>query len=228
MINIAIDGPAGAGKSTVARAVAKELNILYLDTGAMYRAVGLKAVRMGIDPNDAKSVIPMLDTTHISVENRHGTQHTFLDGEDVSGLIRTQQISKAASDISAIKETREMLVREQQAIAKVNHLVMEGRDIGSCVLAGSPCKFYVTASSTVRAERRLKELVAAGKDEGKNLETLKAEIEQRDYADSHRAVWPLIQTEDALLIDTTDMTVEQAVAAVIGRVKQVYSLKGEK
>ena len=185
-INVAIDGPAGAGKSTVAKAAAKELGILYLDTGAMYRAVALKAIRLGINPNDAERVRPMLKDTHISVENDGGAQRTLLDGEDVSGLIRTQQVSKGASDIGVILEVRQMLVREQQRIAQNTDLVMEGRDIGSCVIPASPCKFYITASSDERAARRLKELRASGRDEGKTLEQLKAEIEARDYTDSHR------------------------------------------
>ena len=137
-INVAIDGPAGAGKSTVAKAAAKELGILYLDTGAMYRAVALKAIRLGINPNDAERVRPMLKDTHISVENDGGAQRTLLDGEDVSGLIRTQQVSKGASDIGVILEVRQMLVREQQKIAENTDLVMEGRDIGSCVIPPLP------------------------------------------------------------------------------------------
>ena len=221
-INVAIDGPAGAGKSTVAKAAAKELGILYLDTGAMYRAVALKAIRLGIDPNDAERVRPMLKDTHISVENDGGVQRTLLDGEDVSGLIRTQQVSKGASDIGVILEVRQMLVREQQKIAENTDLVMEGRDIGSCVIPASPCKFFVTASSDERAARRLKELSANGKDEGKTLEQLKAEIEARDYTDSHRQFAPLTMVSDAILVDTTDMTIEQAVKTVTDRVKAVY------
>lgn len=222
-INVAIDGPAGAGKSTVAKAAAKELGILYLDTGAMYRAVALKAIRLGIDPNDAERVRPMLKDTHISVENDCGAQRTLLDGEDVSGLIRTQQVSKGASDIGIIPEVRLMLVHEQQRIAENTDLVMEGRDIGSYVIPASPCKFYITASSGERAARRLKELRASGRDEGKTLEQLKAEIEARDYTDSHRDFAPLTMVSDAVLVDTTDMTIEQAVKAVTDRVRAVYS-----
>ena len=226
-INVAIDGPAGAGKSTVAKAVAKELGILYLDTGAMYRAVALKAIRLGIDPGDAERVRPMLKDTHISVENNGGTQKTLLDGEDVSGLIRTQQVSKGASDIGVIPEVRLMLVREQQKIAEGTDLVMEGRDIGSYVMPASPCKFYITASSTERAKRRLKELVAAGRDEGKTLDQLKEEIEARDYTDSHREFAPLTRVSDAVFVDSTDMTIDETVNAVIDRVKQVYYNKAE-
>lgn len=227
-INIAIDGPAGAGKSTVAKAVAKALNILYLDTGAMYRAVALKAIRQGIDPNDAERVKPMLKTTRISVKNEAGVQHTLLDGEDVSAFIRTQEVSKGASDIGVIPEVRLMLVHEQQRIAAGTDLVMEGRDIGSYVILDSPCKFFITASSLERAKRRLKQLQESGKDEGRSIERLKQEIESRDYTDAHRAFAPLIQTEDAVLIDTTDMTIDQAVEAVIKSVQKVYSIGGER
>ena len=227
-INIAIDGPAGAGKSTVAKAVAKALNILYLDTGAMYRAVALKAIRQGIDPNDAERVKPMLKTTRISVKNEAGVQHTLLDGEDVSAFIRTQEVSKGASDIGVIPEVRLMLVHEQQRIAAGTDLVMEGRDIGSYVIPDSPCKFFITASRLERAKRRLKQLQESGKDEGRSIERLKQEIESRDYTDAHRAFAPLIQTEDAVLIDTTDMTIDQAVEAVIKSVQKVYSIGGER
>ena len=227
-INIAIDGPAGAGKSTVAKAVAKALNILYLDTGAMYRAVALKAIRQGIDPNDAERVKPMLKTTRITVKNEAGVQHTLLDGEDVSAFIRTQEVSKGASDIGVIPEVRLMLVHEQQLIAAGTDLVMEGRDIGSYVIPDSPCKFFITASSFERAKRRLKQLQESGKDEGRSIEQLKQEIESRDYTDAHRAFAPLIKTEDAVIIDTTDMTIDQAVEAVIKRVQKVYSIGGER
>lgn len=224
-INVAIDGPAGAGKSTVAKTVAKKLGILYLDTGAMYRAMALKAIRLGIEPNDAKGVIPILESTSISVENDNGTQRTLLDGEDVSSLIRTQQVSKGASDIAVIPKVRIKLAAEQRRIAENTDIVMEGREIGSFVLPNSPCKFYVTASSTERARRRLLELKALGKDEGKTLDQLKEEIEARDYTDSHRDFAPLKLVEDAVLIDTTSMSIQQAVDTVIQRVEGIYNIK---
>lgn len=229
-INVAIDGPAGAGKSTVAKTVAKKLSILYLDTGAMYRAMALKAIRLGIEPNDAEGVIPILESTSISVENDNGTQRTLLDGEDVSSLIRTQQVSKGASDIAVIPKVRIKLAAEQRRIAENTDIVMEGREIGSFVLPNSPCKFYVTASSTERARRRLLELKALGKDEGKTLDQLKEEIEARDYTDSHRDFAPLKLVEDAVLIDTTSMSIQQAVDTVIQRVEGIYNIKsgGEK
>lgn len=226
-INIAIDGPAGAGKSTVAKAVAKELGILYLDTGAMYRAAALKAIRLGIDPGDEQSVLPMLENTRVSVKNNGGTQITLLDGEDVSALIRTQQVSKGASDIAVIPQVRIKLASEQRIIAQNTDIVMEGREIGSFVLPDSPCKFFVTASSAERAKRRLLELKAVGKDEGKTLEQLKLEIEARDHTDSHREFAPLKQVEDAMLIDTTCMNIAQAVKAVVDKAREVYNIKAE-
>ena len=173
MINIAIDGPAGAGKSTVARAVAKKLGILYLDTGAMYRAMALKAMREGIDPNDKEQVLPLLECTEIYAKNIGGTQHTYLDGEDVSGLIRTPEISRGASDISAIPDVRIKLAQIQRNIAHTSDVVM-------------------------------------AKD-----------IAERDYNDSHRAFAPLLRLPEAILIDTTDLTIDEAVNAVLKNLKNI-------
>lgn len=219
-LNIAIDGPAGAGKSTIAKAVAKELGILYLDTGAMYRALALKALRLGIDPNDNECVVPMLPGTTVSVYNEDGVQHTLLDGEDVSSCIRTQEVSKGASDIGVIPQVRVKLVECQREIAKNNDVVMEGRDMGSYVIPETPYKFYVTASSDERARRRLHELHEKGLEEGRTHEQLKKEIEARDYTDSHRAMAPLIHLPDALMIDTTHMGVQEAVNAVLSHVRR--------
>ncbi len=217
-LNIAIDGPAGAGKSTIAKAIAKKLGILYLDTGAMYRALALKAIRLGIDPNDAARVVPMLPGTTVGVYSENGAQHTLLDGEDVTGLIRTQEIAKGASDISVIPEVRVKLAQCQREIAAGNDVVMEGRDMGSYVIPDTPYKFYVTASSDERARRRLKELREKGADLGKTHEEIRLEIEARDYTDSHRAFVPLTRTEDAVLVDTTGMSIDEAVNAVLSRV----------
>lgn len=218
-LNIAIDGPAGAGKSTIAKALAKELHILYLDTGAMYRALALKAIRGGIDPNDRERVIPMLKDTTVSVASKNGAQRTLLDGEDVSDLIRTQQIAKGASDISAIPEVRLKLVACQQEIAEKNDVVMEGRDMGSYVIPHTPHKFYVTATSDERAKRRRRELAAKGAELDKTHEQIRSEIETRDYNDSHRTFAPLTRTPDAVLIDTTEMSIEEAVAAVLAHIR---------
>ena len=220
-INIAVDGPAGAGKSTVARAVAKELDILYLDTGAMYRAMALKAIRCGVDPNDEAGVLPLLPNTSITVEYSEGKQHTFLDGEDVTSLIRTEQVSKGASDIGVIPAVRIKLATLQQEIARTTDVVMDGRDIGSYVMPDSRHKFYITASVEVRARRRLMELNDKGQYIGVCLEDMCKEIESRDYTDSHREFAPLTHVPDAALIDTTDMDIPAAVAAVMDKLKDI-------
>lgn len=221
MINIAIDGPAGAGKSTVARAVAKKLGILYLDTGAMYRAMALKAMREGIDPNDKEQVLPLLECTEIYAKNIGGTQHTYLDGEDVSGLIRTSEISRGASDISAIPDVRIKLAQIQRNIAHTSDVVMDGREIGSYVIPECENKFYVTASVDERARRRLLELKEKGRDNGMNVEDMAKDIAERDYNDSHRAFAPLLRLPEAILIDTTDLTIDEAVNAVLKNLKNI-------
>ena len=221
MINIAIDGPAGAGKSTVARAVAKKLGILYLDTGAMYRAMALKAMREGIDPNDKEQVLPLLECTEIYAKNIGGTQHTYLDGEDVSGLIRTPEISRGASDISAIPDVRIKLAQIQRNIAHTSDVVMDGREIGSYVILECENKFYVTASVDERARRRLLELKEKGRDNGMTVEDMAKDIAERDYNDSHRAFAPLLRLPEAILIDTTDLTIDEAVNAVLKNVKNI-------
>ncbi len=221
MINIAIDGPAGAGKSTVARAVAKKLDILYLDTGAMYRAMALKAMREGIDPNDKEQVLPLLECTEIYAKNIGGTQHTYLDGEDVSGLIRTPEISRGASDISAIPDVRIKLAQIQRNIAHTSDVVMDGREIGSYVIPECENKFYVTASVDERARRRLLELKEKGRDNGMTVEDMAKDIAERDYNDSHRAFAPLLRLPEAILIDTTDLTIDEAVNAVLKNLKNI-------
>ena len=221
MINIAIDGPAGAGKSTVARAVAKKLGILYLDTGAMYRAMALKAMREGIAPNDKEQVLPLLECTEIYAKNIGGTQHTYLDGEDVSGLIRTPEISRGASDISAIPDVRIKLAQIQRNIAHTSDVVMDGREIGSYVIPECENKFYVTASVDERARRRLLELKEKGRDNGMTVEDMAKDIAERDYNDSHRAFAPLLRLPEAILIDTTDLTIDEAVNAVLKNLKNI-------
>lgn len=221
MINIAIDGPAGAGKSTVARAVAKKLGILYLDTGAMYRAMALKAMREGIDPNDKEQVLPLLECTEIYAKNIGGTQHTYLDGKDVSGLIRTPEISRGASDISAIPDVRIKLAQIQRNIAHTSDVVMDGREIGSYVIPECENKFYVTASVDERARRRLLELKEKGRDNGMTVEDMAKDIAERDYNDSHRAFAPLLRLPEAILIDTTDLTIDEAVNAVLKNLKNI-------
>ena len=219
-INIAIDGPAGAGKSTVARMVAEELSILHLDTGAMYRAMALKALRLGISPGDASGVLPLLQKTEITVESSDGVQHTYLDGEDVSMLIRTPEVSKGASDIGVIPEVRIKLAESQREFAKEHDVIMDGREIGSFVLPDAPYKFYVTASADERARRRLLELQEKGLGMDKTLESLRKEILARDHTDSTRAFAPLVRVPDAVLIDTTNMSASEAATEVLHRVNK--------
>ena len=206
-IHIAIDGPAGAGKSTVAKHIAERLSILHLDTGAMYRAMALKALRLGIEPGDAEHVLPLLPRTEITVENKNGIQHTYLDGEDVSVLIRTPEVAKGASDIGVIPEVRIKLAESQRQFAQEHDVIMDGRD--------APYKFYVTASAEERARRRLAELREKGLGMDKTLQSLQEEILARDHTDSTRAFAPLVRVPEAVLIDTTDMSIDDAVNEVL-------------
>ena len=217
-IQIAIDGPAGAGKSTIARAVAARLGYTYLDTSAMYRAVGLKALRLGVCTQDERAVSFMAEGTDVSVLVENGAQTVLLDGEDVTTLIRTPEVSRAASDVSQWQAVRARLVTLQRAIAGRRSVVMDGRDIGTHVLPGARHKFFVTASVEARARRRLLELQARGS--GKSLEDCVRDIEERDRQDSSRAASPLRVADGAEVLDTTQMTAEQAVEHVIRRVRQ--------
>lgn len=218
--NIAIDGPAGAGKSTIAKKVAKELGILYLDTGAMYRALALKALRMGIEPGDRTGVVPILAVTEITAKSIEGIQHTYIDGEDVSKSIRTAEISQGASAIGVIPEVRAKMVEAQQKIAEETDVVMDGRDICLYVLPKSENKFFITASSAERARRRLKEMQEKGEYLDVSLAQMQKEIEDRDYRDTHRSCSPLVQAPDAALLDTTNMNIETAVQTLLALLKK--------
>ncbi len=213
MLNIAIDGPSSAGKSTIAKLLAKKLNICYLDTGAMYRAVGWKAVTNGIDPTDEKKVEKMLLTTTLEVRYIDGVQSVILDGKDVSVVIREHRISKAASDISKIGKVREFLVKKQQEIASSMAIVLDGRDITTKVLPNSKNKFYLSASSEIRAKRRYDELIANGQDV--KFEDILKDIIDRDYNDSHRANSPLTRTADSIYIDSSNMKVDEVLDFII-------------
>lgn len=216
-MNIAIDGPSGAGKSTIAKELAKRLNITYLDTGAMYRTVALKALLIGVDVNDAASVEKMLPSVDLDIKYIDGVQHVYLDGADVSKEIREHRMSKAASDISRIPAVRLKLVEMQRALAAKYDCVLDGRDITSYVLPNAEYKFFITASSEVRAKRRYEELAAKG--ETIDFSVLLEDIKKRDYNDSHRDFAPLTRTEDSVYIDTSDMSVEQVLSAVLSYVK---------
>lgn len=210
--NIALDGPAGSGKSTIAKILADDYHILYLDTGAMYRACALAALRRGINPQADSDVKNLIGTIDVKVEYRDGTQHTLLDGEDVSEAIRKNEVSMAASNISAHRAVREKMVEMQRKIAKEMSCVLDGRDIGSAVLPDAKFKFYVTADSKVRAMRRFKELTECGQKV--DFETLHREILQRDKQDSEREFSPLKQADDAVVVDTSHLGIDEAVAKI--------------
>ncbi len=212
IFNIALDGPAGSGKSTVAKILAKDYNILYLDTGAMYRACGLKALRLGIDPKDRLAVEQTLPNLNVKVEYKDGTQHTILDGEDVSSAIRENAVSMAASSISAHPAVRIRMVEMQREIAKSMSCVLDGRDIGSTVLPDAKFKFFITADSKVRANRRYKELIERGQTV--DFETLHAEIVARDKQDSEREFSPLVCAKDAIVVDTSNMEIDEVVKTI--------------
>lgn len=215
IINIAIDGPAGAGKSTVAKRIAEIMHLTYVDTGAMYRALGLKAVRNGIDPGDAEAVAPMLTDTTVTFIKINGEQHVVLDGEDVNEFIRTEEISHAASVISTLPEVRQKLVDLQREIARSTDTVMDGRDIGTVVLPNTPYKFYVTASAEVRAKRRFIEYQQKGILGDMTYEDVLNEVKARDERDMNREFSPLRPAENAVIIDTSEMSIDEAVDAVI-------------
>ncbi|MBO4562503.1 MAG: (d)CMP kinase [Clostridia bacterium] len=215
IFSVAIDGPAGAGKSTVAKGVAKRLGIVYVDTGAMYRAIGLKTVRLGIPSDDAEKVGAILPDTEVTLGFIDGVQHVFLDGEDVSGLIRTQEVSNAASKVSAIPEVRFKMVELQQKLAENTSLTMDGRDICQYVLPNAEYKFFVTASPDARTSRRYKELSEKGTLGGMTFNELLVEMNERDKRDSGRDCMPLKKAPDAILIDTTYMNIEESIDAVM-------------
>lgn len=208
VINIAIDGPGGAGKSTVAKLLAKKLGFIYIDTGAMYRAVALKGIRSGVRPQDLAAVEQMLSDTDVSIKFDGGEQRVFLDGTDVSTDIRQHDISEAASVFSAIPAVRHKLVALQRQIALGQSCVLDGRDIGSYVLPKAKHKFFLTADLAVRAERRYQELLARG--QAANLKEVMQDLKLRDERDSQREFAPLKQAADAVLIDATSITARQA------------------
>lgn len=218
MINIAIDGPCGSGKSTIAKLLSQQLNILYLDTGAMYRACGLKAKRLGIDCLDERGVASFINNIDLEVKYENGAQHVYLDGEDVSTLIRQNEVSMLASNISSHEVVRKKMVEMQRIVASKQDCVLDGRDICMYVLPNANYKFFMTASAEIRAKRRYDELISRG--QSVDYEVVLAEINQRDYNDSHREYAPLAIAPDAEVIDTTSMTVNDVVAYIIKRVKE--------
>ncbi|OQA16042.1 MAG: Cytidylate kinase [Firmicutes bacterium ADurb.Bin356] len=216
--HIGLDGPAGAGKSTIAKAVAKKLNIPYLDTGAMYRTLALFALRNGVDPNDADGVTRLLKDADICVEYCNGSQRMFLNGKDVTDLLRTETLSKGASDIGVHAQVREKLVKLQQRIADKGSIVMDGRDICTVVMPLAEHKFFITASARVRAERRLKELIKKNQPQV-SLDEMEKSILERDHLDTTRDCGPLKKAQGALVIDTTDKSIEESVEAVLSAIR---------
>lgn len=202
---VAVDGPAGSGKSTVAKEIAKALGILYIDTGAMYRTVGMACLKKGIDPTDEEAVVASLDSLDMKIFPEAGGQRILLDGEDITSRIRTEEIGKAASSVGAYQKVREKLVEIQQGLAKEQSVIMDGRDIGTKVLPDAEVKIYLDASVEERAKRRVGELEAQGKSA--DLETIREEIAQRDYQDMHRENSPLCRAEDAVNVDTTGLDI---------------------
>lgn len=216
--NIAIDGPAGAGKSTIAKLIAKKKGYIYVDTGAMYRAMALYFTEQGIEADEQDKISAAAPDADVTITYEDGEQIVWLNGKNVNDLIRTEAVGKMASSSSTNKEVRKKLVELQQALAKKESVVMDGRDIGTCVLPDADVKIYLTADSHVRAVRRYEELRAKGQE--CDLDVIEKDIIERDYQDMHRALSPLRQAEDAVLIDSSNMTIEQVADAVIEMCKQ--------
>lgn len=209
-ISVAIDGPSGAGKSTMAKRLAAELGYVYVDTGAMYRAVGLYIMRKGINLEDKETIIKELPGIIVTIGYENGTQHVYLNEEDVSGLIRTEEVGKYASSCSAIPEVRAHLLELQRNMGKTNNIIMDGRDIGTVVLPDATVKIFLVASLEKRAKRRYDELIAKG--ENVSYEETYKQMEQRDFNDMNRAVAPLKPAEDAVHADTSDLGIEESYA----------------
>ena len=216
--NIAIDGPAGAGKSTIAKTASKELGFIYVDTGALYRTVGLNALRLGKDTKSADEVVPTLEGLDVSLRFVDGEQRVFLGEEDVSTAIRQNEVSMAASNVSAIPAVREFLFDLQRDIAKKNNCIMDGRDIGTVVLPDAQIKIYLTASAEARADRRFKELTEKGQKV--EYDVILKEIKERDYQDMNREIAPLKQADDAILVDTTELTLPQSIEYMLKVIKE--------
>ena len=218
-VAIAIDGPAGAGKSTIAKRVAEELNFMYVDTGALYRAVALCAIQKNIEPDDSQRVSEMLSEIKVQLAfNYRFEKVVLLDGRDVSSQIRTPEVSMAASKISALPQVRAYLLDLQRDIAKENNVIMDGRDIGTVVLPDAKVKIFLTASPQVRAERRYKELSEKGANV--SFDEVLRDVNERDYNDSHRKTAPLKPAEDSVFVDTTDLDFEQSVEKIISVIKE--------
>lgn len=217
--NIAIDGPAGAGKSTIAKKVAKELGYIYVDTGAMFRAMALYCIRNGVNKEEEEAVSAACEQIEVSIAYENEEQQVLLNGENVNGFIRTEEVGNTASAISVYGKVRSKLLELQRQLAAAQNVIMDGRDIGTCVLPGAQVKIYLTASVETRGKRRFLELQEKGQE--CNLEEICADIRDRDYRDMHRESAPLKQAEDAVLVDSSDMTIEEVVETILRLVSQV-------
>lgn len=217
--SIAIDGPAGAGKSTIARAVAKDLSFIYVDTGAMYRAMAYYFLQQGITEDETEKIKNACQHADVSIIYKDGEQKVILNGEDVTPFIRSEAVGNMASKSSPVPEVRAKLTQLQKDLAARENVVMDGRDIGTCVLPDAQVKVYLTASTHTRALRRYKELLEKGQTNA-DMKKIEADIEERDYRDMHREISPLRQAEDAVLVDSSDMTIEEVVKTILSLVKE--------
>ncbi|MGN0532173.1 MAG: (d)CMP kinase [Eubacterium sp.] len=217
MINVAIDGPAGAGKSTIAKAVSKELGYIYVDTGALYRTIALAAIRAGVIDSD-EGVVDLLDNISVELKHIDGVQVVTLNGEDVSSLIRTPEISMGASRVSAIPKVREFLLDLQRDIAAKNDVIMDGRDIATVVLPNADVKIFLTASAECRAQRRYKELIEKG--EKVTYQDVLDDVNERDYNDSHRDIAPLKPSDSSIIADTSELELEQSIKLIVDIIKE--------
>ncbi|MFR2125271.1 MAG: (d)CMP kinase [Dorea sp.] len=211
--NVAIDGPAGAGKSTIAKLVAKEKGYIYVDTGAMYRGLAIHFLDKGIQPQETEKVIEACKDAEVTIAYEDAVQHVYLNGKDISSRLRNEEVGNMASVTSAIPEVRKKLLELQQNLAKTQNVIMDGRDIGTCVLPHADVKVYLTASVEMRAKRRYQELKEKGED--CNLEEIAHDIEERDRRDMTREIAPLKQAEDAVLVDSSDMTIAEVVKTIV-------------
>ena len=211
--NVAIDGPAGAGKSTIAKLVAKEKGYIYVDTGAMYRGLAIHFLDKGIQPQETEKVIEACKDAEVTIAYEDAVQHVYLNGKDISSRLRNEEVGNMASVTSAIPEVRKKLLELQQNLAKTQNVIMDGRDIGTCVLPHADVKVYLTASFETRAKRRYQELQEKGED--CNLEEIAHDIEERDRRDMTREIAPLKQAEDAVLVDSSDMTIAEVVKTIV-------------
>lgn len=215
--NVAIDGPAGAGKSTIAKLVAKEKGYIYVDTGAMYRGLAIHFLDKGIQKEETDKVIEACKDAEVTIAYEDGVQHVYLNGKDITARLRNEEVGNMASVTSAIPEVRKKLLELQQNLAKTQDVIMDGRDIGTCVLPHADVKIYLTASVETRAKRRYQELLEKGED--CNLEEIARDIEERDHRDMNRKIAPLKQAEDAVLVDSSDMTIEEVVKTIVNLCK---------